>query len=71
MTLTLSLLALTFAISFVVMLVNLASAPEGYEDDAGFHTGKPAGQNFYNSVSANQPQAIPVYVTVPVRQVAA
>lgn len=37
MSLTITLLSLTFIASFVVLLVSLLNAPEGHEDEHGFH----------------------------------
>ncbi|MEO6992709.1 MAG: hypothetical protein ABI273_03675 [Lacunisphaera sp.] len=37
MSLTLTLLSLTFIASFVVLLVSVLNAPEGHEDEHGFH----------------------------------
>jgi len=54
MTLTLSLLALTFVSSFAFMIVNLVNAPEGYEDENGFHA----------KLDGSQPAAMPVRVNV-------
>jgi hypothetical protein len=37
MSLTLTLLSLTFIASFVVLLVSARNVPEGHEDENGFH----------------------------------
>lgn len=54
MSLTLTLLSLTFITSFVVLLVSLLNAPEGHEDENGFYLSN-AGK-----------QATPVVVRVKV-----
>ena len=53
MTLTLALLALTLVSSFAFMIVNLVNAPEGYEDENGFH-----------AKLSGQPVPVPVRVQV-------
>jgi len=37
MSLTLTLISLVSLISFVVLLVSVLNAPEGHQDEAGFH----------------------------------
>lgn len=54
MTITLALLALTFISSFAFMIVNLVNAPEGYEDENGFHV----------KLSSSQPAPVAVRVQV-------
>ncbi len=54
MTLTLSLLALTLVSSFAFMIVNLVNAPEGYEDENGFHI----------KLAGSQQAPVPVLVKV-------
>jgi hypothetical protein len=71
MTLTLTLLALTLAISFGVMLVNILSAPEGYENETGFHVTKVADQSFSITLSGNQLKAVPALAKVAVHDEAA
>ena len=44
MTLTLTFLALTIALSFGILLFNILTAQEGYQDESGFHTGTPSEQ---------------------------
>ena len=61
MTLTLTLLALSLIIGFAVLLANIANAPEGYEDENGFHA-KLAGKPL---------KSVPVRVKVSTRQIAA
>ena len=62
MTLTFTLLALTFILSFGLLLLNILSAPEGYEDEAGFHAAAESEVNIYGLVAGNQSKTIPVYV---------
>ena len=54
MNLTLAFLSVSFLSSFAFMIVNLVNAPEGYEDENGFHV-KSAGA---------QPARVPVMVKV-------
>ena len=61
MTLTLTLLALSLIIGFAVLLVNIANAPEGYEDENGFHA----------KLAGTQPKPVPVRVKVSAHQIAA
>ena len=58
MTLTFTLLALTFILSFGLLLLNILSAPEGYEDEAGFHATNVAGAKV---VAVNPSQVFPAY----------
>ena len=56
MSLTLTLLALTSIASFAVLLVNIQNAPEGHEDENGFHA----------HLAGNLPNPTPVPVGVKV-----
>ena len=72
MSLTLTLLVLTQALGLCALLINLLRAPDGYEDEAGFHLGaKPlATGTYYDAFSGCQPRRSPVCVK-RARQVAA
>lgn len=61
MTLTLTLLTPSLIIGFAVLLVNIAHAPEGHEDENGFHA----------KLAGNQPKPVPARVKVSTRQIAA
>lgn len=54
MNLTFALLALTFVSSIAFMIVHLVNAPEGYEDENGFHA----------KLAGSQPAPVPVMVKV-------
>lgn len=64
MSLTLALLILTQALGLCALLINILRAPDGYEDESGFHAGvKPVGNEaFYDAFSDRQSQHSPVYV---------
>ena len=61
MTLTLTLLALAFISSFAVLLVNIINAPEGHEDENGFHA----------TLAGSKPDPVRVRVKVSSHQFAA
>jgi len=71
MTLTFTLLALTFIVSFGALLLNLVTAPEGYEDETGFHVGSKGKPNPFISRLVDQPKMVPVRAKVATPQVAA
>lgn len=64
MSLTLTLLVLTQALGLCALLINILRAPDGYEDEAGFHAGaKPMGNAiYYDAFSGRQSQRAPLYV---------
>ena len=61
MTITLTLLALALVGSFAVLLVNILNAPEGHEDETGFHVTLTGG---------SQPKPVPARVKVSAHQFA-
>ena len=70
MTLTLTFLALIVAISFGILLVNILTAPEGYQDESGFHAGS-SNEQRHASLSEGQLKPVTVFAKVSIRQVAA
>jgi hypothetical protein len=71
MTLTFALLALTSIVSFGILLLNILSAPEGHEDEAGFHSGTTDAQARGLPFGGEQLKQVSVFAKVPVRQIAA
>ncbi len=68
MTLTITLLILTFILSCGFLLLNILSAPEGHEDENGFHLDSGAEQSVYAAISGNQPAPVPIFAKVTTRQ---
>ncbi len=64
MSLTLTLIVLTQALGLCALLINILRAPDGYEDETGFHSGvKPVkNETYYDTFSGRQPRRVPVYV---------
>ena len=61
MSLTLTVLSLTFIASFAALLVSISNAPEGREDENGFHA----------KLAVSQPAPMPVHVKVTSSRLAA
>jgi hypothetical protein len=64
MSFTLALLILTQALGLFALLINILRAPDGYEDEAGFHAGTKSTGNevFYDAFSDRQIHHAQVYV---------
>ena len=58
-----ALLILTQALGLCALLINLVKAPDGYEDETGFHPGEKPIRNetYYDAFSERQPRRVRVY----------
>ena len=64
----LALITVTSVVGLGLLLLNLRNAPEGYQDEDGFHFKNKSPQanlEFYNAFAGQQPKRYPVKVSEP------